>query len=90
MSTIKKIEVEIFNKNPLAQVIVTIETNEEERRKRENKLKEYERKIMEKSDQLSEKAMTEQLIEIKPNQKSMDLLLNDCEKIKTHKSLFMD
>ena len=45
---------------------------------------------MEKSDQLSEKAMTEQLIEIKPNQKSMDLLLNDCEKIKTHKSLFMD
>ena len=69
--------------------VLPIET-EEERRKRENKLKEYERKIMEKSDQLSEKAMTEQLIEIKPNQKSMDLLLNDCEKIKTHKSLFMD
>ena len=70
--------------------VIIVETNEEERRKRENKLKEYERKIMEKSDQLSEKAMTEQLIEIKPNQKSMDLLLNDCEKIKTHKSLFMD
>tara|TARA_Y100001949_G_scaffold83665_1_gene70673 strand:- start:137 stop:661 length:525 start_codon:yes stop_codon:yes gene_type:complete len=76
-------------KKEIEKVIIA-ETNEEERRKRENKLKEYERKIMEKSDQLSEKAMTEQLIEIKPNQKSMDLLLNDCEKIKTHKSLFMD
>ena len=30
MSTIKKIEVEIFNKNPLAQIIVTIETDEGE------------------------------------------------------------
>ena len=76
-------------KHEIKQVILD-ETNEEEKRKRENKLKDYERRIMEKSDKLSEKAKDEQLIEIGNKQQNMDMLLNDCNKIQTHKSLFMD
>ena len=76
-------------KHEIKQVILD-ETNEEEKRKRENKLKDYERRIMEKSDKLSEKAKDEQLIEIGNKQQNMDMLLNDCNKIQTHKSLFVD
>lgn len=70
--------------------VILDETNIEEKRRRENRLKEYERYIIEKSDKLKEKAHAEELMRIShlTNKSNMDMSLNDCNKIITHKNMF--
>lgn len=53
------------------------------------KLKDYEKKIMEKSDDLK-KAYEEQMANLRKHQEKLDLILNDCERIVTHKKKFSD
>ena len=74
------------------QIIMEIsnETNIEEERRRQNRLKEYERQIMEKSDELKKKAIEEQIMTMEKNEKLLNLVLNDCEKIATYKKKFSD
>ena len=61
------------------------ECEAEDERKRNNKLKEYEKRIMQKSDELKKIALDEQIIKIQSQKTKLDLILNDCEKILTHK-----
>lgn len=79
---------ELFNgkelQNQINQVILD-ETNQAEKRRRENRLKVYEEMIMDKSDELKKKAESENITR-SPNP-PIDLLLNDCTKIQTHKNL---
>ena len=71
--------------------VILDETNIEEKRRRENRLKEYEQYIMLKSDKLknsSEKLITQ--ITHSNSASNTDMILNDCNKIITHKNMFED
>ena len=73
--------------------VILDEGNIEEKRRRENRLKEYELSIMQKSDKLKEKARVVEVITKIPHlgsRSDMDMLLNNCDKIKTHKNMFED
>ena len=73
--------------------VILDEGNLEEKRRRENRLKEYEMSIMQKSDRLKEKARMGEIITQIPHLSggsNMDMALNDCDKIKTHKNMFED
>ena len=61
------------------------ECEAEDERKRNNKLKEYEKRIMQKSDELKKMALEEQIIKIQFQKTKLGLILNDCDKILTHK-----
>ena len=61
------------------------ESEAEDERKRNNRLKEYEKRIMQKSDELKKSAWQEQIIKIRSQKTKLDLILNDCDKILTHK-----
>ena len=68
--------------------VILDEHNLEEKRRRENRLKEYEISIMEKSDKLKENARLKENITQLPNPSTnMDMSLNDCDKISTHKNM---
>ena len=68
--------------------VILDEHNLEEKRRRENRLKEYEISIMEKSDKLKENARLKENITQLPNPSiNMDMSLNDCDKISTHKNM---
>lgn len=92
----KKISDSVFyikNKNELKNQIqkqIEIEDNEENERKRLNKLKEYEQRIMKSSDELKKKSMEEQKRNIIENEVKLEMVLDDCEKISTHKNRFSD
>lgn len=62
----------------------------ENERKRAKRLKEYEKKIMEKSDELKKKSYEEQMINMRKHQKQLDMILDDCERIITYKKKFSD
>ena len=73
--------------------VILDEGNIEAKRRRENKLKEYELSIMQKSDKLKEKARVVEVITKIPHlgsRSDMDMLLNNCDKIRTHKNMFED
>jgi len=73
--------------------VILDEGNLEEKRRRENRLKEYELSIMQKSDRLKEKARITEITTQIPHSGSrsnMDMALNDCDKIRTHKNMFED
>ncbi len=69
---------------------IEIEDNIENERKRLNKLKEYEQRIMKSSDELKKKSLEEQKRNIIENEEKLVMVLNDCEKISTHKNKFSD
>lgn len=74
-------------------MVILDEGNLEEKRRRENRLKEYELSIMQKSDRLKEKARITEITTQIPHSSSrsnMDMALNDCDKIRTHKNMFED
>ena len=67
-----------------------VEANEESERKRLNRLKEYEKQIMYKSDELKKQIELEQKENRLKHENDLDLVLNDCERIATHKRKFSD
>ena len=70
-------------------LVILDEHNLEEKRRRENRLKEYEISIMQKSDKLKEKARITEVTTKIPhlsNSSNMDMALNACNKIRTHKT----
>ena len=74
-------------------MVILDEGNLEEKRRRENRLKEYELSIMQKSDRLKEKSRITEITTQIPHSGSrsnMDMALNDCDKIRTHKNMFED
>ena len=74
-------------------MVVLDEENLEEKRRRENRLKAYEVSIMQKSDKLKEKARITEVTTKTPhlnNRSNMDMTLNGCNKIRTHKNMFED
>ena len=75
------------------RLVVLDEENLEEKRRRENRLKAYEVSIMQKSDKLKEKARMAEVTTKIPhlsNRSNMDMTLNGCNKIRTHKNMFED
>jgi len=71
-------------KNQIQNTLWQANAAEDERR-RNNKLKEYEKRIMERSDKLRENIFTQQKLKIDSQKENLDLILNDCNKISTHK-----
>ena len=83
----------VKNQNKLKKQIqkeIEIETSEENERRRLNKLKEYEKRIMKSSDELKVKSMEEQKKNIIENENKLEMVLDDCEKISSHKDKFSD
>lgn len=70
---------------------IAVETNEESERKRLNRLKEYEKQIMYKSDELKKQIELKQKENsLKHEENDLELVLNGCERIATHKTKFSD